>query len=263
MPLLHIEETGQGPVIVLLHGFLASGQYWQGCTELLKRHHRVVTVDLLGFGASPKPRRSRYDYAHHIKAIHQTLLARGYDGPVVLVGHSMGSLLAMRYARQFPALVRGLVLLNPPLLKSRREARRTYLGNSLLYRLGLTLGIHRLVWPLYRLATYTRLLGTSLAQETEPFTNYLFQHTAASRYRSFKRIIVQSHGLEDLAAQTVPTLVMNSTSDRMVYRRNAENLPKTPTMKMITVPGDHHVPLKQPALTSDQIERFVAGLPAI
>ena len=66
---LHTDETGgRGPAVVFVHGLGASGRYWDAVVPRLAGR-RTVTVDLLGFGRSPKPRRASYDVDFHADAL--------------------------------------------------------------------------------------------------------------------------------------------------------------------------------------------------
>jgi cis-3-alkyl-4-acyloxetan-2-one decarboxylase len=75
----------------------------------------VIVVDLLGFGDSPKPDWATYDARTQAQSLAKTLLGLGLTQRVVLVGHSMGSLVAVEFAKRYPALVKALVLCSPPL----------------------------------------------------------------------------------------------------------------------------------------------------
>lgn len=260
-PHLHMTVSGGGPPVVLLHGFLASNQYWHECIRLLSENFTVYAPDLLGFGDSPKPRRARYDYAQHLEALQLSLRTVGPSGPFTLIGHSMGALLAARYTVTFPHMVERLILFNPPLLKDSNEATRTYKTTNVIYRLGLTAGLHRIVWPAYRVAAYTNMLNSTAQEQTRPFDDYLFKHTAASRYRSFRRIIIQNTILADLSQTAIPTLLVNGNQDRPIYQRNAIALDHTGNITVTTVSGDHHVPLRQPGKTVGLITDFT--LPAV
>ena len=105
---------GDGPPVLLLHGL---GQRWQDLYPIvppLEQDHRVLAVDLRGHGASgraPAPSGYRYtDYAADVTA----LLRQTGTGPVALIGHSLGSLVALGVAAGSPDLVRAVVLLDPP-----------------------------------------------------------------------------------------------------------------------------------------------------
>lgn len=112
---LHMyDHGGTGPVIILLHGLASSSANWDPLIPLLKERYRCITIDLVGFGDSPKPDWYRYTMEEHIRDINKTIKSVGVTKPFILVGHSLGSLLATRYARLNPKDVSRLVLLSPP-----------------------------------------------------------------------------------------------------------------------------------------------------
>ncbi|HIK55697.1 MAG TPA: alpha/beta fold hydrolase [Synechococcales cyanobacterium M55_K2018_004] len=98
--------------IVLLHGFGAALTQWHRNISVLGQHHPVYAVDLLGFGASEK---ASADFevklwAEQIRDFCQQVVGQ----PVVLVGHSLGALVALTLAVTYPDLVRGLILVTLP-----------------------------------------------------------------------------------------------------------------------------------------------------
>jgi pimeloyl-ACP methyl ester carboxylesterase len=118
-------DQGKGIPVVLLHGIGRSGQVWQHVVELLAdRPYRAVAFDLLGFGASPKPDWVAYSIDDHAAAVIASIERLGAKQPVVLVGHSMGCLVAARVARLRPDLVRHLVLYEMPLYDGLPEKKR-------------------------------------------------------------------------------------------------------------------------------------------
>lgn len=110
-PLLH-DAFGRGPTIVLIHGLGSSAQHWLPTARILARRHRVVLVDLPGHGESGMPRPFTLEAA--IEALDQALADEG-DHPVVLVGHSLGGLVAAGETIEHPGRVRGLVLVETAL----------------------------------------------------------------------------------------------------------------------------------------------------
>lgn len=107
-------DTGEGPVIVMLHGIASASSTFQNLVPLLEDRYRCITVDLLGFGQSPSPEGAQYTVAEHVIAIEATLRSLKLREPFVLVGHSLGALLGARFAAQHPKLVQRLVLVSPP-----------------------------------------------------------------------------------------------------------------------------------------------------
>lgn len=115
-PLLHVaQDVGSGPVVVFIHGIASSSITWTNVIPLLESSHRCIAIDLLGFGGSPMPPGAEYTLPEHVAAIVRTIKALRLREPFVLVGHSMGGLIAPRYAARNPRRVRGLVLVSPPI----------------------------------------------------------------------------------------------------------------------------------------------------
>lgn len=110
---LHYLERGIGPTVVLLHGntFYMADLLASGLVTRLARSHRVILFDRPGFGHSQRPRDRLWTPQAQAALLHRALVALGVDRPVVL-GHSLGALVALSMALDFPASVAGLVLLS-------------------------------------------------------------------------------------------------------------------------------------------------------
>ena len=78
---LYVEERGSGDAIVLLHGFGASSYFWRRITPALAKSHRVIAIDLKGFGRSDKPVDGRYSVTEHARVIRAFLAGRGLAYP--------------------------------------------------------------------------------------------------------------------------------------------------------------------------------------
>ncbi len=101
---------GSGPPLLLIHGLGASVEYWQQNIEPLSQHCRVYAMDLLGFGRSDKP---RIEYSLHYAAqfIADFMDAQGIER-ASLVGNSMGGLISLQFAIEFPERLDKLVLVD-------------------------------------------------------------------------------------------------------------------------------------------------------
>jgi pimeloyl-ACP methyl ester carboxylesterase len=117
---LHAVQGGKGPDLLLIHGALAThGDWLEGPFDAFARRFRVTAVDRPGHGASSRPRFSGTprDQARQI--------AEGLDrlgvGRTIVVGHSMGGLVALALAERFPERVAALVLVAP--IRFRRRGR--------------------------------------------------------------------------------------------------------------------------------------------
>lgn len=106
-------ERPNGRTAVLLHGKNFCAGAWQGTIRALNdAGYRVIAPDQIGFCKSTKP--ERYQYGLHTLAANSKALldALGIEKPI-LIGHSMGGMLAIRYALQYPEDLSRLVLVNP------------------------------------------------------------------------------------------------------------------------------------------------------
>jgi pimeloyl-ACP methyl ester carboxylesterase len=114
------ESHGEGDPIVLVHGWGGARSIWAFQVEELARSHRVIIVDLRGFGDSDRPAgEENYSFAHCAKDLVALLDVLNLDS-AVFAGHSMGTAMCLHTCLMFPDRVRGLMLVGgatgwPPL----------------------------------------------------------------------------------------------------------------------------------------------------
>ena len=120
---LHVRTLGSGqPVVLLLHGMAGAGNSFGAVYDRLAGQATVVIPDLLGFGRSMDIT-ARTDAGAHVTALDDALAGLGLqDRPTVVAGHSMGGLLALRWAAEHRDTVRSVVAFAPPLYRSRAES---------------------------------------------------------------------------------------------------------------------------------------------
>jgi pimeloyl-ACP methyl ester carboxylesterase len=113
---VHVADFGgpeDGPLLVAVHGLGGSHLNWMAVAPWLTRRSRLVAVDLVGHGRTPVGGRTA-DVEGHRRLLDGVLRAVA-DGPAVVVGNSMGGLVAALQAAAEPATVAGLVLVDPAL----------------------------------------------------------------------------------------------------------------------------------------------------
>ncbi len=119
---LYYDEDGAGdPPIVLIHGWCCDHTYLAPQFDHLRTEHRVIALDLRGHGRSDKPDQE-YSIAGFAGDVNWLLGELGVNGAVV-IGHSMGGLVALELAARHPERTAGVVTLDSPLF--RPEAART------------------------------------------------------------------------------------------------------------------------------------------
>ena len=106
-------ENYNGKNILLLHGKNFNGAYWQTTiNQLTKEGFRVVVPDQIGFGKSSKPEHFQYTFqqlAENTKTLLDTLGIK----KIAVLGHSMGGMVAARFALMYPETTEKLILENP------------------------------------------------------------------------------------------------------------------------------------------------------
>lgn len=131
--ILHIKRRGKrGPIVILLHGLASYGEIWDETVSELSQDYRCVQVDLLGHGQSPMPSRLLYDTTDHERSLAWTFFWRGIWGKKIFVTHSMGGIIAVRYAALHPRNVRKLILVGLPVYRRGEAGEESKKFESLL-----------------------------------------------------------------------------------------------------------------------------------
>lgn len=123
MTLNGVVATEAGPPLLLLHGVTSRWQTWLSVMPSLALRWRLHALDLRGHGRSARAADAAYridDYADDVAAF----LQQQIGAPTVLVGHSLGAIIATAVAARVPQLVRAVVLEDPPLAAFRHQSLR-------------------------------------------------------------------------------------------------------------------------------------------
>ena len=106
-------EKPNGSIVLLLHGKNFCGAYWQKTSRaLVEIGYRVIIPDQVGFGKSTKPAQMQYSF-HLLASYTKLLLDEAGIKKVIVLGHSMGGMLAARFALMYPDMTEKLILENP------------------------------------------------------------------------------------------------------------------------------------------------------
>jgi pimeloyl-ACP methyl ester carboxylesterase len=106
---VHYLDNGEGPALLLIHGFGGQTFQYRRQVPYFARTHRVIVPDLKGFGYSERDANAGLSHSDQV-AMLRTLLDRLGITRVSIVGHSMGGAIAQRFAATYPEMVDALVL---------------------------------------------------------------------------------------------------------------------------------------------------------
>lgn len=210
-------ESGSGTPVILIHGGGAGADSygnWRNVIPILARRHRVIAVDMIGFGRTAKPE-GPYSQDRRIDHLTAFIEALGLGGPPVLVGNSMGGATALGVSVRRPDLVRALVLMGSAGLNVEISKELLPIVNYDFTREGMT----RLI----------RALTNDRFEIDEDLVSYRFALAAEAdtrrAYAATMGWIKEQGGLfydEDFIRRVgVPTLVVNGKDDKVVPMASA------------------------------------------
>jgi pimeloyl-ACP methyl ester carboxylesterase len=241
-----------GVPVVLLHGQAGSGRYWGAAYDGLAAGHRMVVPDLLGFGSSPRPDVS-YDAERHADAVLDCLDELCIGEPAVLVGHSMGCIVALRLATRDPGRVRAVVAFGPPVYRDPGSAW------SHLTALGFGARLFAMDTPVAK-AVYSLVcrrspgLAGALAMLLRldlpgPIARDGVRYSWDSYSRSLRRLLLDAPALPWLSQLQVPVRLVAARDDAVVDVVLLQKIAaECPSVSIDLRPaGGHHLPLTHPS----------------
>ena len=142
-------ENNHKPPLIFLHGFAGSIGHWRHNLEVLSLSHTVYALDILCFGASEKaPANYSVDlWVDQVYDFWKTFIRQ----PVILVGHSVGSLISLAAAAAHPEMVHGLVMMNiaDPSLEQERTPAFLYPAVRFVKNIVASVALPLLIKPLF------------------------------------------------------------------------------------------------------------------
>lgn len=224
--------------VVFLHGISATSMTWRTTFRELSQNPslknvRLIAIDLLGFGKSLQANWLDYDYHDYDKSLNSTLKKLKVTGPVVLVGHSMGSLIAANYATNYdPSFdITNLILVSPPVLMANELAKLPDQVYAKSY------------------GSLSKLVKDEPAMEVianfvQRFSSFSSKYIKTPAFeRSMDNIILNSKNYQTFSHIKVPTLIIHGHFDPLVMRSNlkraAEANPRH--VRFISVIGHHDI----------------------
>jgi pimeloyl-ACP methyl ester carboxylesterase len=256
-------DIGQGPVVVLVHGLASAWPVWFRNISELAAEHRVIAVDLPGFGGSDNFG-GRVEIDHYVDALIQ-LLNRLEVRRVQMIGHSLGGIIAGQFAAQHPSRTEALVLVATGVSPRRQQVlllRGLAAGIVLLNRGGLPLfGVA--VRVAMAAAPVRRFLlrpiihdSAAVSRElaTDMMTGAVNSPGATAALKATLRAVRQ----RDLRAVACPTLIVGGACDRMAPAASLDHLASVirGARKEVIADAGHHPMFERPEAFNALVRGF-------
>lgn len=246
---MHTETAGQGPALVLLHGWGMNSRVWQPIQHVLAQRTQITLIDLPGHGLNQQETLGDLDHA-------VALLKDLIPDNVIIMGWSLGGLVAQALAKALPERVKGLILI--------ASAPRFVASKAWPHAM-----------PAHLLATFGKSLQTDYLGTVKRFfaLQFLSTKTDTKVVNALRESIMQQpaskqaleDGLQILATadftrQPVqqPTLWLLGRLDKLVPESLASALPELGYQRVVLMDGVAHVPfVTHPEQFMQHVEAFL------
>jgi pimeloyl-ACP methyl ester carboxylesterase len=260
-------KTGSGPVLLLLHGLGCDHHTWDPVIGRLAERYTVIAPDLLGHGASDKPR-ADYSVGGYANGMRDLLTVLGID-KVTVVGHSFGGGVAMQFAYQFPERTHRVILVSSgglgPEVTPAIKAITTPGFHQFMGVVTLP-GLRQLTTTTMRALSRSRLPHTRDLDEMADIVETFRDPRARAAIRHVVRAVVDWSGqivtMSDRAylTEAMPIYLIWGADDTVippVHLENAKAL--APALRAEVMADAGHFPHKDhPHLFVEMVEDFIA-----
>lgn len=257
----HWLEAGEGPPLLLLHGFTGSKENWLPLMRALRRDFRVIAPDLPGWGDSSRIPGADYGFAAQALRVNAFMAALELRD-AVLAGHSMGGGIAAVAASQRPPGLRGLVLMDAAGVPfEENDFARAVLDGGHPFAVGGSVALKR----------YLGLVFKDPPFVPWPLSRALVERRVADR--GFEEQVLDAVGrgpaafLPQRAAAAIrtPTLLLWCAEDRIIDPSAMDQWRRAigeAVVDRALLGGCNHMPMmERPAETARALRDFVAILP--
>jgi pimeloyl-ACP methyl ester carboxylesterase len=247
-------DTAGAPTALLIHGFLDDASVWDGLVDSVAGEVGTVRYDLPGFGTRSGSIADACSTTLESLAAEAGEVLKGIDGPMIVVGQSVGTQVAELVAAQHPDEVRGLVLLTPVPLGG------TQLPDEVVAPFG-ALGGDRVAQRRLRAELSPHLSGEQLDRLTDVGAVVAAEVTA-------HYVDVWNHGVHDASAASTfvgPVLIIRGGADGFVTEQLVETVSARfvePDVKVIDR-GGHWVHVEYPGSVATMILDFTDAITGV
>ena len=251
---IFVEQHGDGPPVVCLHGLGGGTHFFGALGAALAGRWRVVALDLPGSGASPSAGHFSFERAAELVV---TLAAREEWTRVALLGHSMGTIVALETIRRAPGLAAGLVIVGG-LAEPLDTARARIAGRVEAVRAAGLAGFG----PQAVEANFSRRTRLERPELTSLYSK-LFERQSAEEYVATAEALVAWHAPPLPPLEGVRCLAITGEEDLYAppdaVRTFVGSLPAS--TRVVVMPHCGHLPfLEQPAAFASIVDGFLSGL---
>lgn len=252
-------DDGSGPAVVLVHGGASSHRQWRRLVEDLRATHRVLAPNLRGYGGTTAWREpGTQTLASQARIVIE--LANRVEGPLSLVGHSMGGTVALKAASMLPGRIERLVLLEPNVFHLLRDHGREAAFaqvQALRDHAKADFGTERWTQVAERFTEYW--VGPGAWARLSAERRAAFEQALRPTYHEWDALFAETSTLDDLRVLPQRTLLMSSTQAPKSIREICELLSAAfPHWRhTVVTEGGHMAALTRPHVVNPIVAQFL------
>ncbi len=241
-------------LVIFLHGISATSSTWRTTIQQIQKDHelqnlRLVSFDLLGFGKSLRADWLDYSPDDYNQALNNSIKRLKPRGAIVLIGHSMGALIAANFANNYSEQynLRELILVSPPLLMANELAKLP----DRIYTKSYS-SLHNFANEVPAAEVIAKLI--------QKFSNFRSDYIKSTAFeKSMDNIILNRKNYQTFMELTTPTLLVHGHFDPLVMssnlKRAAKNNPRY--IKYVSVIGHHDISAGKRAKIQLEIKKII------
>jgi pimeloyl-ACP methyl ester carboxylesterase len=239
---IHYEVTGEGPALLLTHGYSATGEMWQGQLAALSPFFKVITWDMRGHGASDYPQdQAAYSEAATVADMAALLDAAGAESAVI-GGLSLGGYMSLAFHRAHPERTRALLIVDTGPGYKNDQARDGWNANAI------------------RRAERLEADGLGDLSKASPEVRQARHRDATGLARAARGMLTQRDArvIESLPAIAVPAVVIVGANDTPFLAASDYMAAKIPGAKKVVIAdAGHSANIDQPQAFNTALMAFL------
>ena len=250
---IYYEISGQGPALVLLHGWAENHNFWKFQIPDFSKDYKVVAIDLRGHGESDKPK-AEYSIQKFADDLYHVLNGLGIDRAII-AGHSMGGMTALVFCLAHPEKVKALILVNTT---SAGIHEAGIISPKEILEIIRTSGFENVVKQFFAQTFFASGTSGDLINWAKSEVLKTPQYVVEEALKA----IMEHAVTRKLSKITVPTLIIHSTEDLAIGVKMAEIMnERIPNSRLKIVEGaGHHTMLEKPDEFKNTVLDFLRKL---
>ncbi len=250
---IHYAKEGNGHPLIILHGLGNNSQSWKKQLNSLKEYYTVIAWDAPGYGNSSDPKEELKHFSQFADILKEFVDQLGYKS-IYLLGHSMGSAIALDFAHRYPDIVDKLIIADPTrgaagLSKEENRKRLQERLDSIDHLDPSELANQRV----------RNLLSPNASEEVIKEAERIMSQVRPPGYRSVSYSLGNLDQMNILPTLSVPTLVICGEVDKVTPVSEAEIFHQSiPNSKLEIIPDTGHLCYQEdPETFNEKVIRFL------